>query len=68
AILGNYLDRFSNTYAERMEQDVKPDILEKLAFQLLIDLLFYSGDGGPQRLWQALLERAESPPQDLHTG
>ncbi|MEO1507506.1 MAG: DUF3038 domain-containing protein [Cyanobacteria bacterium J06633_23] len=68
AILGNYLDRFSNTYAERMEQDVKPDLLEKLAFQLLIDLLFYSGDGGPQRLWQALLERAESPPQDLHTG
>ncbi|MEM9266623.1 MAG: DUF3038 domain-containing protein [Cyanobacteria bacterium P01_F01_bin.13] len=59
AILGDYLDRFSNTYSERMEQDVKPDILQKLAFQLLIDLLFYSGSGGPQRLWQALLDRAE---------
>ena len=59
AILGDYLDRFSNTYGERMDLEVKPETLEKLAFQLLIDLLFYSGGGGPQRLWQALLERAE---------
>ena len=59
AILGDYLDRFSNTYTERMETSVKPDMLEKLAFQLLIDLLFYSGNGGSQRLWQALLDRAE---------
>jgi hypothetical protein len=59
AILGDYLDRFSNTYTERMEQDVPPQILEKLAFQLLIDLLFYSSGGGSQRLWQALLDRAE---------
>ncbi|MEM9485674.1 MAG: DUF3038 domain-containing protein, partial [Cyanobacteria bacterium P01_F01_bin.116] len=48
AILGDYLDRFSNTYGERMEADVKPQPLERLAFQLLIDLLFYSGDSGPQ--------------------
>lgn len=59
AILGDYLDRFSNTYAERMEADVPPQVLEKLAFQLLIDLLFYSGSSGSQRLWQALLERAD---------
>ncbi|MEA5462417.1 DUF3038 domain-containing protein [Leptothoe sp. PORK10 BA2] len=59
AILGDYLDRFSNTYAERMDSVEQPDTLEKLAFQLLIDLLFYSGGGGPQRLWQALLDRAE---------
>ena len=59
AILGDYLDRFSNTYAERMEVDEPPQVLEKLAFQLLIDLLFYSGGGGSQRLWQALLDRAE---------
>lgn len=59
AILGDYLDRFSNTYTERMAQDVPPQVLEKLAFQLLIDLLFYSGDSGSQRLWQALLDRAE---------
>lgn len=59
AILGDYLDRFSNTYTERMEEEVKPQTLDQLAFQLLIDLLFYSGGGGPQRLWQSLLERAE---------
>lgn len=59
AILGDYLDRFSNTYTERMDQNLAPSVLEKLAFQLLIDLLFYSGDGGSQRLWQALLERAD---------
>lgn len=58
AILGDYLDRFSNTYTERMEKDVPPPVLEKLAFQLLIDLLFYSGSSGSQRLWQALLDRA----------
>lgn len=59
AILGDYLDRFSNTYADRMEVEVQPHLLEKIAFQLLIDLLFYSGGSGPQRLWQTLLERAE---------
>ncbi|NEQ52367.1 MAG: DUF3038 domain-containing protein [Leptolyngbya sp. SIO3F4] len=59
AVLGDYLDRFSNTYTERMEEDVNPQTLERLAFQLLIDLLFYSSGGGTQRLWQTLLERAE---------
>ncbi|MGD1858039.1 MAG: DUF3038 domain-containing protein [Leptolyngbyaceae cyanobacterium] len=59
AILGDYLDRFSNTYTERMEDQAPPQTLERLAFQLLIDLLFYSGSGGSQRLWQSLLERAE---------
>lgn len=60
AILGDYLDMFSNTYTERMAQELSPETLEKLAFQLLIDLLFYSGGAGSQRLWQALLERANS--------
>ncbi|MBX2865092.1 MAG: DUF3038 domain-containing protein [Leptolyngbyaceae cyanobacterium MAG.088] len=59
ALLGDYLDRFSNTYSERMEKDAPPPVLEKLAFQLLIDLLFYSSAGGSQRLWQALLDRAD---------
>ncbi|MEM6254680.1 MAG: DUF3038 domain-containing protein [Cyanobacteria bacterium P01_D01_bin.156] len=58
AILGDYLDQFSNTYTERMDQELSPMVLEKLAFQLLIDLLFYSSGGGAQRLWQTLLERA----------
>ncbi|MBE9068571.1 DUF3038 domain-containing protein [Leptolyngbya cf. ectocarpi LEGE 11479] len=59
AVLGDYLDRFSNTYSDRMEQEAPPTVLEKLAFQLLIDLLFYSSGGGAQRLWQTLLDRAE---------
>lgn len=59
ASLGNYVDRFSNAYGERMEQTVPTQGLEHLAFQLLIDLLFYSGDGGAQRLWRTLLDRAE---------
>ena len=60
ALLGDYLDTFSNTYQERMEQgeNVSPDWLTQLALKLLIDLLFYSGPNGHRRLWLALLERA----------
>lgn len=60
ALLGDYLDSFSNTYQERMEQgeNVSPDRLDQLALKLLIDLLFYSGPNGHRRLWLALLDRA----------
>jgi hypothetical protein len=60
ALLGDYLDTFSNTYQERMEDgdNVSPDLLTQLALKLLIDLLFYSGPNGHRRLWLALLERA----------
>lgn len=60
ALLGDYLDTFSNTYQERMEQgeNVSPDWLTQLALKLMIDLLFYSGPNGHRRLWLALLERA----------
>jgi hypothetical protein len=59
ALLGDYLDTFSNTYQERMEDgdNVSPDLLTQLALKLLIDLLFYSGSNGHRRLWLALLER-----------
>ena len=59
ALLGDYLDKFSNTYQERMEQgeNVSPELLTQLALKLLIDLLFYSGPNGHRRLWLALLER-----------
>jgi Protein of unknown function (DUF3038) len=62
AVLGDYLDNFSNTYQERMEgdPDPEPETLSQLALQLLIDLLFYSGAGGTRRLWLALLDRAKS--------
>ncbi len=60
ALLGDYLDAFSNTYQERMEDGdtTQPDSLTPLALKLLIDLLFYSGPGGTRRLWVSLLERS----------
>jgi len=62
ALLGDYLDTFSNTYQERMEQgeNVSPEVLTHLALKLLIDLLFYSGPNGHRRLWLALLDRARN--------
>lgn len=59
AMLGDYLDAFSNLYEERMEDpNLTIDTLRDLAFKLLVDLLFYSQSGGAQRLWIALLERS----------
>ncbi|MBD1877875.1 DUF3038 domain-containing protein [Coleofasciculus sp. FACHB-T130] len=60
SLLGDYLDAFSNTYQERMEEEenVSSDALSHLALKLLIDLLFYSSPNGHRRLWLALLDRA----------
>jgi hypothetical protein len=60
ALLGDYLDRFSNTYQERMEdgETVASQELTHLALKLLIDLLFYSAASGTRRLWMALLDRS----------
>ncbi len=61
ALLGEYLDGFSNTYQERMEEDenISTHNLTHLALKLLVDLLFYSSPGGHRRLWLALLDRAQ---------
>ena len=61
ALLGDYMDAFTNTYQERMEEDdqISTDVLANLALKLLIDLLFYSGPGGRRRFWLALLDRSE---------
>jgi hypothetical protein len=61
ALLGDYIDVFTNTYQERMEDDdhISTDVLTRLALKLLIDLLFYSGPGGHRRLWLALLDRSQ---------
>jgi Protein of unknown function (DUF3038) len=60
ALLGDYLDTFSNTYQERMEEGDRfsTAALTHLAFKLLIDLLFYSAPQGSRRLWLALLDRS----------
>ena len=56
SLLGDYLDKFCNTYRERMlAKEKTTDFLEHLAFKLLIDLLFYSSQGGHRRLWLALI-------------
>ncbi|AFZ34820.1 hypothetical protein Sta7437_1250 [Stanieria cyanosphaera PCC 7437] len=58
ALLGDYLDKFINTYQTRMtqEQAMTSTILYQLALKLLIDLLFYSGNNGHRLLWLAILE------------
>jgi len=60
ALLGDYLDRFSNTYQERMEAGdaTSSEELMHLALKLLIDLLFYGSSTGVRRLWLALLDRS----------
>lgn len=64
ALLGDYLDNFSNAYQERMEdgENTPPDQLTHLALKLLIDLLFYSAPRGSRRLWMALLDRTGVAP------
>lgn len=62
ALLGDYIDKFCNTYQERMEDDetLSSQKLMNLALKLLIDLLFYTGQGGERRLWLALLDRSRN--------
>ncbi|MEM1367195.1 MAG: DUF3038 domain-containing protein [Cyanobacteria bacterium P01_H01_bin.15] len=63
ALLGDYLDNFVNAFQERMREETHPSarILMQLACKLLVDLLFYSAQGGPRRLWLALLEYTPAP-------
>ncbi|MGB3496098.1 MAG: DUF3038 domain-containing protein [Elainellaceae cyanobacterium] len=60
ALLGDYLDNFSNLYQERMEagDQTSTQDLSNLALKLLIDLFFYSSPQGVRRLWMTLLDRA----------
>ena len=61
ALLGDYLDNFSNMYQERMDdgESAPIDMLSHLALKLLIDLFFYSSPQGVRRLWMALLDRTQ---------
>lgn len=63
ALLGDYLDQFTNLYQERMDDEHRtPEALTDLGLKLLIDLLFYSGPQGVRRLWMALLDRTQITP------
>ena len=57
ALLGDYLDKFTNLYQERMvaETTLKSEQLYGLGLKLLVDLLFYSGNNGNRLLWLAIL-------------
>lgn len=60
ALLGDYLDKFTNLYQERMKEAtaLNSDELYQLGLKLLIDLLFYSGNNGHHLLWLAILGKA----------
>ncbi len=62
ALLGDYVDQFTNTFQERMDTEATPtaEQLMQLAFKLLIDLMFYSATNGHRRLWLALFDQAQS--------
>ncbi|WP_024544417.1 DUF3038 domain-containing protein [Picosynechococcus sp. NKBG15041c] len=62
ALLGDYLDNFSNTYQERMEagEAIAPTALVRLALKLLVDLLFYGAKNGHRRLWLALIDQEKT--------
>jgi Protein of unknown function (DUF3038) len=61
ALLGNYLDRFTNYYQERITnlQNISSESLAYLAWKLLSDLLFYSGQNGHRLLWGAIFDAAQ---------
>jgi len=62
ALLGDYLDRFINYYQERIDrsQNISSTSLAHLAWKLLIDLLFYSGQNGHRLLWIAIFDAAQT--------
>ena len=56
-LLGNYLEKFRHFYSNNPEEiNLSSEPQVQLASKLLIDLLFYSGDNGYDRLWLALLD------------
>lgn len=61
ALLGNYLDQFINYYQERItnSSDLSSSLVSQLAWKLLIDLLFYSGQNGHRLLWIAIFDAAQ---------
>jgi hypothetical protein len=62
ALLGNYLDQFINYYQERISNasNISSTFLTQLAWKLLSDLLFYSGNNGHRLLWLAIFDAAQS--------
>lgn len=58
ALLREYFDKFERLYRGNVpeSQRLESPQLWKLAFKLLVDLLFYSATNGHRRLWLAMLD------------
>ncbi|YAI81971.1 MAG: DUF3038 domain-containing protein [cyanobacterium endosymbiont of Rhopalodia sterrenbergii] len=58
ALLSNYFNKFDRLYHLNVSENkrLKYPQLSKLAFKLLVDLLFYSNTNGHHRLWLAMLD------------
>lgn len=65
--LAAYIGDFVSIYQARLSDETRHSIaihsvesLSQAAMDLLIELLFYGGSNGHQRLWQALLQRSQA--------
>lgn len=65
--LATYINNFISIYQARLSDESRhseamysPESLSQTALNLLIELLFYSGNNGHQRLWQSLLQRSQA--------
>jgi Protein of unknown function (DUF3038) len=58
ALLSNYFNKFNRLYHSNVSKNKRLEYpqLSKLAFKLLVDLLFYSTTNGHHRLWLAMLD------------
>ena len=61
SLLGNYLDNFTDRYQSRIvnSANCSTEVLTNLAWNLLISLLFYSGNNGHRLLWIAIFDAAQ---------
>jgi Protein of unknown function (DUF3038) len=60
--LAEYIGNFIKIYQTRLsgQQTHSLEALSQAALNLLLELLFYGGTKGHQRLWQALLKRSHA--------
>jgi Protein of unknown function (DUF3038) len=65
--LATYINNFISIYQARLSDESRHaeaiyslESLSQAALNLLIELLFYGGNNGHQRLWQALLQRSQA--------
>lgn len=65
--LATYIGNFITIYQVRLDDQSRDsaatyslESLSQAALNVLVELLFYGGKNGPQRLWQALLQRSQA--------